>query len=218
MLAMRVAAAGALQLLCAPFALGLFGGETFPSSPSNGSNRLFSFSKKRTRLRVELTFAIPFVSIPIGGRRRPDDALVDVNLGALGAGAVFSLAALLFIPQIFDGLHPEINFGREEERQRGLRGLWGRVDAGACAQRALCSLVAEARDGVRGGNDNSVHKIVDGVTSNAWLVGALQGTAVSGAIDQGRMGANCSRLYDACLLPEGGLQGALDELSNLVRR
>ena len=61
---------------------------------------------------MELGFTIPFVTIPIKGIKGDDSKpLVNVNVGAITAGAILTTAALVFIPKAFSGLEPQITFG-----------------------------------------------------------------------------------------------------------
>jgi hypothetical protein len=64
---------------------------------------------------VELGFTIPFITIPVKGIKGDDSKpLVNVNVGALTAGAILTTAALIFIPKAFSGLEPQISFGRSK--------------------------------------------------------------------------------------------------------
>lgn len=64
---------------------------------------------------MELGFTIPFITIPIKGIKGDDSKpLVNVNVGALTAGAILTTAALIFIPKVFSGLEPQISFGRSK--------------------------------------------------------------------------------------------------------
>jgi hypothetical protein len=66
-------------------------------------------------MQVELGFTIPFITIPIKGMNDDGDKpLVNVNVGALSAGAILTTAALIFIPKAFSGLEPEISFGKSK--------------------------------------------------------------------------------------------------------
>ncbi|GLH07815.1 Uncharacterized protein GBIM_13228, partial [Gryllus bimaculatus] len=120
-----VAAAAALPILWGldagvqayqppPQELNLLSADMYAGNSSGRDGRIFHFSKEDTAIRVELAFAIPFLSIPVGGNKAQGGALVDVNVGALAAGGVFTIAAMMFIPHLFEGLSPMIGFGRSK--------------------------------------------------------------------------------------------------------
>ncbi|XP_049857456.1 uncharacterized protein LOC126337802 [Schistocerca gregaria] len=177
--------------------------------------RIFHFTKEPTNIRVELGFAIPFLSIPVGGHQQPGLGLVDVNLGALTAGGILTAASLIFIPKLFKGLSPEITFGRSEEEAAYESNAFSRIDdvlqqhnisSTVCTQRVTCWIIDNALSKIKEGNAGSFEKIVDGIVSNKWLEGFVEGTPFQEAINNAKTGKDCINVYSKCPLTKEKLK------------
>lgn len=79
------------------------------------------------------------------------------------------------------------------------------VDTTSCMQRAVCTYSKQAVEAVRehaeGRNEedvSSLDKAIDAVTSNQVFHSAMEGTAVQEAIQAGREGRDCPRVYSHC--------------------
>ena len=86
------------------------------------------------------------------------------------------------------------------------------IDTTTCMQRVACSYSKQAAEAMRNASfsegDNSadraadtvstLDKFVDTLTSNQMLRTALQGTAIQEAMETGKTGQNCARVYRHC--------------------
>jgi hypothetical protein len=80
------------------------------------------------------------------------------------------------------------------------------IDTTSCMQRVACSYSRQAAEAMRNlGPDedatdavSSLDKFVDTLSSNQMLRAALQGTAIQEAMETGRSGQSCARIYQQC--------------------
>lgn len=82
------------------------------------------------------------------------------------------------------------------------------IDGTTCMQRLACSYSKQAAEAVRsaseaGGPDeidklSTLDKMIDAFGSNPLLRTIMQGTSVQEAIEAGRNGQNCARMYQQC--------------------
>lgn len=78
------------------------------------------------------------------------------------------------------------------------------IDTTSCMQRAVCSYsqktAAQKSADILNEDekDSSINKIIDIATTNQIFRSAMQGTAIQEAIDAGKSGENCTRVYQQC--------------------
>ena len=77
------------------------------------------------------------------------------------------------------------------------------IDSTSCMQRVACSYSKQAAETLRkSDNDNgsmsTLDKLIDTVSTSPMFRTALEGTAVQEALETGRKGQNCARVYRQC--------------------
>ncbi|XP_014218344.2 uncharacterized protein LOC106646738 [Copidosoma floridanum] len=143
-------------------------------------------------------------------------APAKIDLGGLLLGAVIGIGTILVIPKLLYVLSGSYGaYARSEDS--GIAQIMTRlddalarngIDTTTCMQRAACSYSKQAMEAVRGaGSDSSnnsgdgistADRLMDAFSSNEVLRTALRGTAIQEAIEAGRSGQNCARVYQQC--------------------
>jgi len=180
-------------------------------------------------LQLGLSFIVPFLNIPFSGLSglqslgnypntygttpaygTSTSSLLGINSGGIILAVVIGLAAIVLIPLFiysFTGLNTS-PFGRSDNIQDMLSNLAGTVDdalqqynidAPSCLQRAICTQVKSSNKRMSDGNGGSFEKIIDGLTTNPYLSGLLEGTRVEEAVNSARKaGTPCSAYFARC--------------------
>lgn len=93
------------------------------------------------------------------------------------------------------------------------------IDTTSCMQRAVCTYARKAAETVRTANDinedekvSSLDRMVESITTNQIFRTAMRGTAVQEAIEAGRKGQNCSRIYRQCGFSMESIVGLVSNL------
>ncbi|XP_050510951.1 uncharacterized protein LOC126887453 [Diabrotica virgifera virgifera] len=83
--------------------------------------------------------------------------------------------------------------------------LENHIDTTACVQRSICSLIYKSKRDILNGNATSIDKIIDGVTSNDWILDKIYSTSIYSAVNNGLNSVNCNKEYTNCKIPENNL-------------
>ncbi|KAG8036813.1 hypothetical protein G9C98_004135 [Cotesia typhae] len=136
-----------------------------------------------------------------------------VDLGGLVLGAVIGVGTILIIPKLLlllsgsYGQYARSDEGGFVNSMTKIDDVLIRhgIDTTTCMQRAVCTYSKRAAETTRSANDiddeekvSSFDRLVDTVTTNQVFRTAMRGTAIQEAIEAGRKGQNCSRLYRQC--------------------
>ncbi|XP_012256222.3 uncharacterized protein LOC105686176 [Athalia rosae] len=141
-------------------------------------------------------------------------APTKVDLGGVLLGAVIGVGTILVIPKLlylFSGSYGA--YARSDEggitqtmaRLDDALARYG-VDTTSCMQRAVCTYskqaataIREQEKGLLGEEDiSSMDKVIDSVTTNQIFRTAMEGTAIQEAVQHGRDGRDCPRIYSHC--------------------
>lgn len=95
------------------------------------------------------------------------------------------------------------------------------IDTTTCMQRVACSYSRQAAEAMRRSSDggtedntiSTVDRLVDAFSSNRVLRTALEGTAIHEAVEAGRNGQSCVRLYRQCGVSPETMLGMLAKLA-----
>lgn len=94
------------------------------------------------------------------------------------------------------------------------------IDTTSCMQRAVCTYSQQAASSVREGNQlndekkmSSFDRMINTVTTNQIFRTAMEGTAIEEAIEAGKNGRSCSRVYPHCGF---SMETMLSLLSNVI--
>lgn len=79
------------------------------------------------------------------------------------------------------------------------------IDTTSCMQRAMCTYSQQAAASMKEANQSSndekvssFDRVIDTVTTNQIFRTAMEGTAIREAVEAGRNGRNCPRVYSQC--------------------
>ncbi|XP_015591125.1 uncharacterized protein LOC107265807 [Cephus cinctus] len=140
-------------------------------------------------------------------------APAKIDLGGVLLGAVIGVGSILIIPKLLYVLSGSYGaYARSEDgsisqtmtRLDDKLAQFG-IDTTSCMQRVVCTYAQQAAAAVNGiDNDedeekiSSFDKIVNTITTNQMFHTAMQGTAVQEAVEAGRSGKSCGRVYHHC--------------------
>ncbi|XP_018300055.1 uncharacterized protein [Mycetomoellerius zeteki] len=141
-------------------------------------------------------------------------APAKIDLGGLLLGAIIGVGSILIIPKLLYILSGTYGtYARSEDngftqtltRLDDVLARHG-IDTTSCMQRAVCTYLQQVTtvdDENENGNEKdqkvtSFEKMVNTITTNQVFRTAMQGTAIEEAVEAGRNGRNCSRLYRHC--------------------
>ncbi|XP_077301277.1 uncharacterized protein LOC143921766 [Arctopsyche grandis] len=192
----------------------------------HGKPRFLTFQTNDDDISIEMQLSVPFLTIPVKKSVNSATGLMEkfkpanINLAALGLAGTLVFASSFILPTIlklFSVDHiTQGMFGRSEESGyvwiEDLGARLGRVleSKGAppatCFGRAVCWLVKRSTDASKKGNPNSNDKIIDGLTSNKWILEMLKDTLLSEAISHGQSKESCSVKYSDCKINQSSLQ------------
>lgn len=94
------------------------------------------------------------------------------------------------------------------------------IDTTSCMQRAVCTYSQQASSSMKEANKldddekvSSFDRVIDTITTNQIFRTAMQGTAIQEAVEAGRAGRTCSRIYPQCGF---SMETMLSLLSNVI--
>ncbi|XP_052126859.1 uncharacterized protein LOC113211917 isoform X2 [Frankliniella occidentalis] len=165
-----------------------------------------------------------------------------LDLGGVLLGALIGLGASLVLPKLIHGLaaHPHDGYKRKigprsdddvagevegDGVMASLSHILSRVDSAlaeqnidstACLQRAVCSYVQSSAARSASGEASGVESVVDTATKNSLVGYMLEGSSFKQAVDTGRKGGNCSKVYYKCPVNKDSLAAGIKSLISVA--
>ncbi|XP_012145077.1 uncharacterized protein LOC105663015 [Megachile rotundata] len=154
-------------------------------------------------------------------------APTKIDLGGLLLGAIIGIGSILIIPKLLYVLSGTYgHYARSEESgftqiMTKLDDVLARhgIDTTSCMQRAVCTYSQQAAASIREGSKSNDEKVssfdrmIETITTNQIFRTAMEGTAIQEAIEAGRNGRTCSRIYSHCGF---SMETMLSLLSNVI--
>ncbi|XP_076283441.1 uncharacterized protein LOC143210440 [Lasioglossum baleicum] len=155
-------------------------------------------------------------------------APAKIDLGGLLLGAIIGVGSILIIPKllyVLSGTYGQ--YARSEESGVSqivtkLDDIMARhgIDTTSCMQRAVCTYSQQAATSMREANKlneeeqvSSFDRMIETITTNQIFRTAMEGTAIQEAVEAGRSGRNCPRVYPHCGF---SMETMLSLLSNVI--
>ncbi|XP_076302405.1 uncharacterized protein LOC143220681 [Lasioglossum baleicum] len=155
-------------------------------------------------------------------------APAKIDLGGLFLGAIIGIGSILIIPKLLYVLSGTYgHYARSEEsgftqimtKMDDVLARHG-IDTTSCMQRAVCTYSQQASSSMKEANKldddekvSSFDRVIDTITTNQIFRTAMQGTAIQEAVEAGRAGRTCSRIYPQCGF---SMETMLSLLSNVI--
>ncbi|XP_078035988.1 uncharacterized protein LOC144469492 [Augochlora pura] len=183
--------------------------------PSGG---LVSFNPEDEKIRLDFSFNIPFVTVPIEqkiGEHGQIPSLLNVNTKGLGIVGILT-TLLSVVPVLLSKERPHTSYRSEDNYQWLEMGntindiIFGNNYVAPCMQRIVCSIVSVAANSE---SPTSTDKIIDGLSSHKWFKNVTNGTMIQDAVNIGRRGGNdCTLAYRDCMITPALLKTMMSEL------
>ncbi|XP_012275839.1 uncharacterized protein LOC105697258 [Orussus abietinus] len=139
-------------------------------------------------------------------------APTKIDLGGVLLGAIIGIGSILVIPKLLYilsgsyGAYARSDEGGLTQAMTRLDDVLARngIDTTSCMQRAVCTYAQDAAlstresDDLEGEEVSSFDKMVNAITTNQVFKTAMQGTAIQEAVEAGRGGQKCSKVYPHC--------------------
>nr|XP_033323855.1 uncharacterized protein LOC117219073 [Megalopta genalis] len=155
-------------------------------------------------------------------------APAKIDLGGLVLGAIIGVGSILIIPKllyVLSGTYGQ--YARSEESGVSqivtkLDDIMTRhgIDTTSCMQRAVCTYSQQAATSMKEANRlndeeqvSSFDRMIDTITTNQVFRTAMDGTAIQEAVEAGRSGRSCPRVYPHCGF---SMETMLSLLSNVI--
>lgn len=155
-------------------------------------------------------------------------APAKIDLGGLFLGAIIGIGSILIIPKLLYVLSGTYgHYARSEES--GFTQIMTKmddvlahhgIDTTSCMQRIVCTYSQQASSSVKEANKlnndekiSSFDRVIDTITTNQIFRTTMEGTAIQEAVEAGRAGRNCSRIYPHCGF---SMETMLSLLSNVI--
>ncbi|XP_034238555.1 uncharacterized protein LOC117643656 [Thrips palmi] len=159
-----------------------------------------------------------------------------LDLGGVLLGALIGLGASLVLPKLLHGLaaHPHDGYKRSVGPRSHVAGevdgdgvmasfshILSRVDTAlaeqnidstACLQRAVCTYVQSSATRSATGEASGVESLVDTAAKNSLVGYMLEGSSFKQAVDTGRKGGNCSKVYYKCPVNKDSLAAGIKSI------
>lgn len=99
------------------------------------------------------------------------------------------------------------------------------IDTTSCMQRAVCSYSKKSSDTVKTTNEidyedktSSFDHMIESVTTNQIFRTAMQGTAIQEAIETGKNGQNCAKVYQQCGFSMDSMMGLASNILSIINQ
>ncbi|CAD7090209.1 unnamed protein product [Hermetia illucens] len=183
---------------------------------------VFKFKVQDSISQVNLHFSVPFFKVPVKGAtdtagkffrgiRKANNAVLVLS----GVTVLFGLGIAFFLTSLepfslsktieklnninsFKGLENDIAGASYEHMILYFLQNQEHINSGSCLKNIACQLVKQSMVKVSKGQGSNVSKLIDGLTSNRWLMSFLSGTVISKAIAVGRSRTDCNQHYNLC--------------------
>ncbi|XP_044011597.1 uncharacterized protein LOC122854723 isoform X2 [Aphidius gifuensis] len=136
-----------------------------------------------------------------------------VDLGGLVLGAVIGIGTILIIPKILYVISGSYGaYARNDDSgivnsMTKIEDILARngIDTTSCMQRAVCTYTKKSSETISSLNDidyddkiSSFDRMIESITTNQLFRTAMRGTAVQEAIEAGKSGQSCTKIYPQC--------------------
>ncbi|XP_034938410.1 uncharacterized protein [Chelonus insularis] len=158
-------------------------------------------------------------------------APTKMDLGGLVLGAVIGVGTILIIPKLLYiisgsyGAYARSDDGGFVNSMTKLDDILARhgIDTTTCMQRAVCTYAQKASESIRSANDindeekvSSFDRMIESITTNQVFRTAMRGTAIQEAVEAGRKGQSCMRMYRQCGFSMESIVGLLSNVLSTV--